>query len=530
MAKQNFLNDLKNEMISDPDAKYNVSTTENGALGYETTGSLFVDVLFMLPSLRKEDEENIMNLWRRLYATNSKLAILFLFYIGDIRKGCGERRTFRTMLKAWATDKPLEVEFFLKLVPEYSRWDIIFDLIGINEHLDTKIGFILLDQISEDKYNANSKKPISLLGKWLPSYNTSSEKTKAKARKVAKLIGFDLSIPSDQRMYRILLRSLRNYIKVVESYMSHSRWGDIDYSAVPSKANLKYMNAFNNHDHERYTEYIKAVAEGKAKINASVAFPSDIVHKYDITKRYMCPHYEELNEDPVLEEMWKALPSYETSDDSDIICVVDTSGSMTCSVSGKMTAMDVANAIGIYFAEHDKGAFRNSFITFSNSPKIVKFDEKDSLADKLNIIIHNSIVANTNIEAVFNLILETAVNNHYTQSDIPGSILIISDMEFDNAVITNSRRRRLFQTITQRYEAKGFKVPKLIFWNVNSRSNTIPVCTNENGVILVSGYSVNTMKMVLSKELDSMKALLNILFDQRYEPIAETFEQIYAHG
>ena len=152
MAKQSFITDLKSEMISDQNMKYNVSVTENGALGYESTGSVFVDALFKIPSLRRGSEEDINYLWKKLYNENYTMAILFMFYIGDIRGGMGERRIFRIMFKQFALDNPDKASEFIHLIPIYSRWDILWDLIGISSDLNMEIKSIVNKFIKELKY------------------------------------------------------------------------------------------------------------------------------------------------------------------------------------------------------------------------------------------------------------------------------------------------------------------------------------------------------------------------------------------
>jgi len=62
-------------------------------------------------------------------------------------------------------------------------------------------------------------------------------------------------------------------------------------------------------------------------------------------------------------------------------------------------------------------------------------------------------------------------------------------------------------------------MPKLIFWNVLSRTNTIPIVENELGVSLVSGFSPNVMKTIMSGEIDPSKALMETLLSERYKPI-----------
>lgn len=364
---------------------------------------------------------------------------------------------------------------------------------------------------------------ISLLSKWMKSENASSNETK----KYAKILREGLNLPS--RNYRKMLSTMRKYIDVVECKMSAREWNAINYETVPSRANLIYNNAFLRNDEERRREYLGKLEKGEVKINAGTLYPHDIVHKYGYGSSV----------DTALEELWKALPNTVQGCGNTIV-VADGSGSMTCNVGGntRVIALDVANALAIYFAERSSGEFKDKYITFSEKPQLVDFSNAKSLRDKLAIARRHSEVANTNIEAVFDLILSTAINNHMTQDEIPANILIVSDMEFDSCATTNSHcsngwfsyRERptttLLNTIEQKYKAAGYKLPRLIFWNVNSRTGTIPVKENDLGVALVSGFSVNIVNMVMSNKLDPYECLLDVLNTERYQPIEDALKDI----
>lgn len=367
---------------------------------------------------------------------------------------------------------------------------------------------------------------ISLLAKWMCSENASSEQTKH----YAKILREGLGLSS--REYRKMLSTMRKYLDVVEVKMSGKNWSDINYEAVPSRANLIYNNAFLRNDEERRREYLGKLEKGEAKINASTLFPHDILHKYTSGGRRL-PLM-----DATIEALWKALPNTVNGCGNTIV-VADGSGSMITPVdnSSSVTALDVANALAIYFAERSSGQFKDKYITFSENPQYVDLSNCTSLHDKLQKAFGYNEVANTNIEAVFDLILTTAINNHMSQEDLPANILIISDMEFDSCAVggrvMSSQRdywgrtyceyadldNRLFDTITQRYANAGYKIPRLVFWNVNSRTGAIPVKENDLGVALVSGFSVNVVKMVMSGKTDPFECLLETLNSERYAPI-----------
>lgn len=425
----------------------------------------------------------------------------------------------RVVMKHLVESNPEMVIPVINLIPEYGRYDDLWCLLDNEE--SAKVVYQIVDkQLKEDWDNMNAGKPISLAAKWCPSCNASSKKTKEYGKKLCK------ALHMSEREYRKALSKLRKYLDVVEVKMSNKDWSEIKYEAVPSRANLIYNNAFLRNDEARRREYLGKLEKGETKINASTLFPHDIVHKYTIRYGWK---YSINQKDATIEALWKALPDTVNGCGNTIV-VADGSGSMTTQVdrSSSVTALEVANALAIYFAEHSSGQFKDKYITFSERPQIVDFSNVTSLHDKLQIALAHDECANTNIEKVFDLILDTAIKNRMKQEDLPQNILIISDMEFDSCATCGDNRsswdfkkpnQRLFDVIAQKYANAGYSIPRLVFWNVNSRTGTIPVKENELGVALVSGFSVNIAKMVLSNKLDPYECLLETLNSERYAPI-----------
>jgi len=502
-----FLDDVKKEIDS---AK---QTTENGAIGYSTSGKELLDMNFAIPKYRSANVDKIRNDFNKAYFENPTLAIAWVFYVRDVRGGLGERRLFRICMRELAD---INEEMFIELLPlvsEYGRWDDIFEWVGINEDINSAIANIVKKQFYKDFFNMQENFPISLLAKWLPTENCSNHIRKAKAKWAMSVL--ELS----PKAYRKAVSSLRKYLDVVEIKTSNNDWSEIDYNTVPSNANLKYANAFMKHDEERRTKYLEDLKSGvkDVKINSSVLYPHDIVARYMSDGWYT---REVKSYDETLEQLWKALPNL-VKEDTNTLVVADGSGSMTCKIgNSNVSALSVANALAIYFAEHNKGEFANKYITFSNRPQLVDLSNATTLRDKLKIADSHNEVANTNIEKVFDLILRTAINNNYTQSDMPNNIVIISDMEFDYMTDGNTDKA-MFDAFADKYAEHGYKLPRLVFWNVNSRTNTIPIQQNESGVDLISGFSVNLVNMVLSSETDPYKALVHELIRERYYPVLE---------
>lgn len=512
-----FMNAVKQTLNNE----YNVSVTENGAIGYRTTGKELLDLNFAVASLRKMSGVEVAKRFQKAFVEDKLLAMKWLFYARDIRGGVGERRLFRVVLADLVNSNPEMVIPVINLIPEYGRYDDLWCLLD-NKRSAEAVCKIIDQQLKQDWENMNANKPISLLAKWMPSINASSAKTKEYGKNLCK------ALHMSEREYRKALSKLRKYLDVVEVKMSDKNWSEIKYEVVPSRANLIYNNAFLRNDETRRREYLGKLEKGETKINASTLFPHDVVHKYMGNGGW----YSRLGaKDTTIEALWKALPDTVNDCDNTIV-VADGSGSMTCTVDprSRVTALEVANALAIYFAEHSFGGFKDKYITFSHNPQFVDFSKAKSLHDKLQIALTHNEVADTNIEKVFDLILTTAVNNHMHQEELPKNILIISDMEFNSCARCGdggygaTPNKRLFDVIAKKYADAGYKIPRLVFWNVNSRTGTIPVKENDLGVALVSGFSVNVAKMVMSGKTDPYECLLETLNSERYAPIEEALK------
>eukprot|EP00833_Pecoramyces_ruminatium_P006068 jgi/Orpsp1_1/1180100/evm.model.c7180000072168.1 len=469
--------------------------------------------------MRKMSEIEIKQRYGRVFNEDKMLALKWLFYARDCRSGVGERRLFRTCFDFLSNDHIEIAKAVLNLIPEYGRWD---DLLGLLEgQLQDDVIDIIKNQLEEDKKNMEENKSISLCAKWMPSINTSSKDTRRLARILIK------KLKVNDKNYRQTLSKLRSFLKVIEVSMSAKKWEDIEYSAVPSRANLIYKNAFLKHDKERRLQFLEKLKKGETKINSEVLFPHDIVHKY-CTSDWNGLHTSGI--DDTLEELWKGLPDY-VQGNGNTICVVDTSGSMTTKASpnSSVSCMEVAYSLGIYFSEKCSGRFKDKFITFSSRPEIVDFKSAKSLKEKIDIINKHCLCDNTNIEAVFDLILDHATKFKLPQKELPNNILILSDCEFDSMVNIGHGGRpndTFFDNMMKKYKAHGYLLPRLIFWNICSRTGTIPVINNSMGVALVSGFSATIAKMVLSNKADPFECLLEQINSERYQPVEDALKNI----
>lgn len=478
MSKK-FLNALK-QMDS-------FTETENGAVALSTTGHAVLDAFGSLAAMKSSDESTILRTWQAAFDEDTELAMRLLFYVRDIRGGQGMRRVFRVIVKNMAyTDKELIIKNLDNFL-FFGRGDDVLCL------LDTPIKNDVIAWIGKTLTEDAKEKYPSLLGKWLPSENASSAETKRYAHEIIK--GLHIT----PRTYRKVLTELRKRIGIVETLMSQNRWEEIQFDKLPSRASMIYTDAFMRHVESNYVDYLKKLAEGDAKVNAGALFPVDIIHKVAEKVGSWGRNDVKLQDVYLLTAMWKALPDYFGDTEETGLCVVDTSGSM----SG--TPLEVAVSLGMYCADKAKGPFHGNFITFSSKPKLQQIIG-DTIVDKYRNLIRADWEMNTDLEAVFDLILKTAVANNMAPEDLPTKLYIISDMQFDEA---RSKRygywgnsyekpRTFMDQMKLKYARHGYTMPAIIYWNVRaSQCGMFQQTFEGENCAMVSGYSPSLFKAVI---------------------------------
>ncbi|MCL2527960.1 MAG: DUF2828 domain-containing protein [Defluviitaleaceae bacterium] len=483
-----MLQHLKNQV--------NRTFTENNAVTNLSTGSHCLDLFATIGALRSASEQEITTRFTRAWAENPDLTIKILFYARDIRGGLGERSVFRIILRNMATTAPASLLKNLWAIPEYGRYDDL--LVLLDTPLRKDVITFIKSQLYMDTTALEDGKAISLLGKWLPSINANNKATVRYAKLLAKEMGML------EASYRKTLSKLRAHIAIIENNLREMDY-TFDYEKQPSKAMMKYRKAFLRNDGERYKGFLSSVAKGEAKLNTGTLFPYEII-------RPLINSTISSDEQASIDATWNAQDDYTNGENA--LVVIDGSGSMYG--YGNPKPAEVALSLGIYFAERSKGGFANHFITFSQNPRLVEIKGRN-ISEKVQYCRSYNEVANTNIKKVFDLILQTAVDNKLSQEELPSTLYIISDMEFDScavdADITN------FEYAKKAFEAKGYALPIVVFWNVQSRNQQQPVTINEQGVVLVSGASPRVFSMLTSGSMTPMKYMLETLENQRYSKI-----------
>ena len=483
-------------MLEELKREANYTRTENGALTYASTRSDCLDLFATAGAIRSADAGEIEGRFLKAYAEDPDLAMKFLFFARDVRGGLGERRVFRVILSWLAVNEPQSAAKNVAHIAEFGRYD---DLLCL---LDTPCESIALEHIArqfhEDLVDLEAGKSVSLLAKWLPSVNASSAVTVRQSKRIARALRLT------EAQYRKALAALRKRIQIIENHLRERDY-TFDYEKQPSKALFKYRKAFTRNDAARYQAFLDRAAAGEAVLKTGSLAPYDIIRPF--FERQVSG--QELR---AIDATWNAQEDFTGGENA--LVVIDGSGSMYGGTEPLPAA--VALSLGIYFAERSTGHFSNHFITFSRRPQLVEIKGKNIL-EKVRYCHNYNEVADTNLQAVFDLILNAAVKNRLPQSELPARLYIISDMEFNACVVDGDVTN--FVYAKRRFAEHGYALPEVVFWNVASRNRQQPVTRNEQGVVLVSGCTPRIFSLLSSQALDPYAMMLEILGAERYAKI-----------
>lgn len=472
----------------------NDALTENGMSTNSSSLNLCVDLFFTIGAMRGQDKTRLINTFTKAYGEDALTATKLLFWARDVRGGAGERQIFRDIITYLAGSKNSSVlKKNLSLISEYGRWDDLLTLIGTPLEKDA------LDLIAGALKEGNG-----LCAKWMPRPNVGNREKKRWASVLRKHLGLD------PKAYR---KMLVEHTNVVEQLMCAKEFGNIQYGKIPSKAMSDYMKAFGKHDYERFSAYLNAVDKGEAKINAGAVYPYDIIKNMKNGSKNGA------------DTQWNALPNYMEGNNERVIPLVDVSSSMGCSAGGNanVTCMDVAISLGLYISERNEGPFKDAFITFHSSPSLEVV--KGSLSERYRQMASSKWGGSTNLQAAFELILTKAKASKLAEGDMPTMMLILSDMEFNTAIgngWSGSNWNPTAQSMIEKmYADAGYKMPKIVFWNLQSRGDkNKPVQFDKNGTALVSGFNPALLTSLLSgKDMTPYSMMMTVIGSERYTPV-----------
>ena len=474
--------------------------TEKGALTLDKTGSKVLDLYAKGGAMRSRSDADVLRTFVEAFDEDALLALKTLFYLRDVRGGQGERKIFRTCLKWLAENRTSIFVVNMENIAKFGRADDLF--VAFDTKAENAMVKFVRNQLAEDARKPEGES-ISLFAKWLPSENTSSVATRKLAHRFIK------AFKVTPRKYRKVLTNLRQRLNIVESKMTDGDWSEINYEQVPSKANLNYKKAFSKHDADRYKQFIEDVKAGKKTMNSSALFPYEIIR--DIVNNGGA-------DKEALDALWKSLPDYLKTNPHNGLVLPDVSGSMDQDYGTKVKAIWVSVSLAIYFAQHSTGFFRDHFLEFSSNAVLRRIVSSNIVDAWKEVSNSTTWCGSTRLQSAFDAILTAAVRENVPQEDLPVSLIIISDMEYDQAC--NDNESTNFEVIKAKYKAAGYEMPKLIFWNVCARNDHSPVTKDENGTALVSGCSPSIFKSIMSESWETpYELMLETLGAERYESV-----------
>lgn len=501
-----------NKFVAGLNAEYDHVYTENGGKAYRSAGDALMDLFAHGGAYRARNDADCILLFQKAYQENPIYALKCLFYLRDILEGQGERRFFRVCLN-WLAKKDTDaVVRNIESIPELGRWDDLYEL--VDTPAEAKAFELIKSQLILD---INSKTP-SLLGKWLKSENASAKRTRYLAGKTRNALGMT------SRVYRKTLSMLRERINIVERLMSAGQWDLIEFDKIPSQAGFRYRNAFARRDILK-TKYEKFIKDEKTTVNAKALAPYEVA--YQASK---CHASFGSVDRLTINKYWDNLHDYFEGCVLNALCMVDTSGSMCWGYNSKSNILpiDVAVSLGLYAAEKAQGPFHGTYISFSSRPQLIKTEGID-FVDKVHRIHDTDLCENTDLVAAFDMLLNVAIRNKCSQDELPQKIVVITDGEFDSMVINPQHRswadyslslegwETVAEGICHKWRNAGYEMPELVFWNVNSRHDQVPM-KMQNGVTLVSGFAASTFQMVMSNK-SGVDLMYEVLDRERYANI-----------
>jgi Mg-chelatase subunit ChlD len=499
---------------------------ENGAISHETSGDLGLDLSFKL--LRDLDIEDLKTRMDQIIATDDKAKVRDLFLLAFQTRNCrakqggkGEKNLFHEMFLHLHKTFPDVCIDLLELVPEFGSWKDIKELVMKKEGflqntrefteacMDLFVEQLKTDLVSLDKGGDK----ISLAAKWAPRENSEFYKKERQSftyllqEFVTAFQYSDYDVSKPERFYRQSIAKLNKELDTIEIKMCAGKWSEIDYAHAPSVAVTKFRKAHLNEklDEDCDDDYVETgnrFPDNADRVAARKNIRS-VAKKGKLNGGQLQPHEitSSLHGDPsaaeeeVLSAQWVDLRKKVAAKGArKLIPVCDVSGSM----SG--TPMDVCVALGLLLSEVIQGPFANRVITFHEDPSWVNLETCTTIREKVSKIYDAPWGGSTNLKATFDLILRVVTENHIPQEDIP-DLVIFSDMQFNSIDNSGARTRETHLQYADRiFRDAGYKRPNIFFWNLRDTAG-VPAPADENGTVLLSGYSHGLFKYLLFDEM-----------------------------
>ncbi len=484
--------------------------------------------------------------------------LVLAFQTRDVRGGKGERTLFYNLLSAIYRTKPTLVHEFVHLIPHYGSWFDMWEVYKKCRGLILVILKCVKKQYAEDYRNYMNKtyEKMSLLSKWLPREHSKSYPGLADT--FANHLFSEVQNPRARLMkYRKQVSQMNKALKTVEINMCGGTWAEIIPKNVPGRNMKLHKRAFlnlqkgkdairfpDNEDRnacrEHFLEYIASLKKGTVKAKgANVVFPHEIVE--ELMMKAM-----DTDETDILQGLWDSIRE-ETMKLGGFRRMVP-----MCDFSGSMDGLPkmISASLGLLLSEVNHPAFRDAILTFDSNPSWMTFAKDESLYAKVKQIRHSTLGLgmSTDFHKACMAILKKMVDHKVPVGEEPEDLIVLTDMGWDDASDTatknpyrarnESRKKFILEEIQQRFQeegeklwgaGQGWKVPRIIVWNLRAEFKDFQAKATTPGVLTLSGWSPAVLKALQTGNVDTvtpMTGLRILLDDPRYDPVREVFDTV----
>lgn len=494
----------------------NFALTENGAVSYKSTGSVLVDQFGKAANYRGRDINAVFKEQEALWIENPEQALRFPFYLRmvtrkvkvnndnvteKVQKGQGVRdEAFKRLL--WiAVNQPDSFYKNIWALPLVGSWKDLWTLMFYDITLKTNAinHDVIFDLINQGlKCGAH----MELIKKFMPRIKTNTkcttdwtQITNSLAREYANYNGM----------------AYKDYNKLKTSGTAHDfqklicsgRYKDINWNLIPGRALSKISSQkfLSKHELEKgYTEWV--LAQPTVKYTGYVyELAKEVIGGGWSPRANNLPLYKKITIDKQFDELVK-----KAVEDGNILgnvwCALDTSGSMTTSVVGNITAYDICISLGVFFSTINAGAFHKNVIMFDNVSRVKQLEGGfcDMISD---IVSTNTAWGGTNFQSIVQEIVRIRKKHpEIPLKDFPKTLLVVSDMQF-NPVKGNA------ETNYERMKAEFYEVfpkefvddMKFIWWQVTGRTQDVPATIENSGCYFFSGFDGSIVSLLLGGEM-----------------------------
>jgi hypothetical protein len=535
--------------------------TENGCPTYLSANTPLIELNMVL---RQTSDEVLYQRLHKAFDINGLSSMKILANLRDREKGKGERELTRKSLQ-WIISQ--NTDFSQKLLPnlkyfvnEFGRWDDIYE--GICQYIVEKYNSLNLpsyqpvfnhciklmgEQLLQDIANNNPSICAKWIGRHYPVVDiciawymgliyfeeVEFKSTDEVMKFFIDIVGIPLKYPKSKnhnRHFNVknyiyqkkidagLMRLRKNYLSPINKKLNTvevklcAKQPIDNFSSLPSGAQMKYKTKFVRDElyRDKYLCWLNNVMLGKAKVNGKTLMPHEIIKNI---MDFSNMKKKNMDFDPkaiLYQAQWNVLVEHiknqiqekinKSGDDwPNTLVVVDVSGSMTG------LPMQVSISLGLLLSDINKGYFHHKLITFSEHPTLVEVIG-DKIIDQVDFVKNMNWGMNTDLKAVFNIILNAIKSGKVSDESLPKRVIIITDGQFDSMITGNKSSNTLWEEIISMFKLEfGDKfmkyLPECIFWNVNGQYNDFATNKNEEGIAMISGFSPNIVKYTIGDDL-----------------------------